>query len=140
MERKEFIKMSCSFCAALGAGLSLGSFAGCAPIPVYKTSVNNSKITVPLSVLEGSDVHVLRTENYGFDVAVRKTANGNFLALLLRCTHAANEVEYTGDVYVCNVHGSTFNMKGDVTRGPANKPLARLAVEKSGDNLIIVLE
>ncbi len=140
MERKEFIKLSCSLCAAVGAGLSLGGFAGCTPIPVYRTSVSNGRISVPLSALQGSDVHILRPDNYLFDVAVRKTADGNFLALILRCTHAANEVEYSGDAFYCSVHGSKFNLRGDVTHGPANKPLTRLAAEKSGDNLIIALK
>lgn len=102
------------------------------------TVVDNA-ITVPLSALAGSDYQILRPNNLLFDIALRRESNGRFRALVLQCTHASNQVTPTGDGYVCPAHGSTFDIEGRVTRGPAQLSLRKLPVEQTKDAIIVQL-
>jgi Rieske Fe-S protein len=54
-------------------------------------------------------------------------------ALSLVCTHLGCTVTVADDGLACPCHGSRFDRAGNVTRGPADRPLARLAVRRSGD-------
>jgi cytochrome b6-f complex iron-sulfur subunit len=54
-----------------------------------------------------------------------RTAEATFVALSAICTHAGCTVSYAAgsrDV-VCPCHGSTFELDGSVTNGPAQSPL-----------------
>jgi cytochrome b6-f complex iron-sulfur subunit len=50
-------------------------------------------------------------------------------ALDLTCTHLGCTVKGTPQGFACPCHGSRFGPGGDVRRGPAERPLRRLAVE-----------
>lgn len=69
-------------------------------------------------------------------VAVVRDKDG-FYALSLVCTHLGCTVSVTPDGLFCPCHGSRFDNKGNVTRGPASRPLPRLALEVRGDRLIV---
>ncbi|MCE9645490.1 MAG: Rieske 2Fe-2S domain-containing protein [Chloroflexi bacterium] len=52
-----------------------------------------------------------------------------YLAMSLICTHLGCTVEQKGRDYECPCHGSKYDEKGYVTRGPSNTPLKKLRVE-----------
>jgi len=54
-----------------------------------------------------------------------------------RCTHlgCAVGLEAGGDGFVCPCHGSRYDLAGDVLHGPADEPLARLQVERVGEEI-----
>src|SRR5438876_4520684 len=106
MERRTFIKTSCSVCVALSAGLMMSAFSSCAPSLIFHTSISKNKISIPLSLFAQSDLQIVRAKNYDYDIAVRKEPGGFFLALLMRCTHADNQLTNTGNGFSCNLHGS----------------------------------
>ena len=56
-----------------------------------------------------------------------------FSALSLVCTHLGCTVEEKAEGFSCPCHGSRFDPQGEVTRGPANKPLGKLRVETTED-------
>ena len=60
-------------------------------------------------------------------------------ALSLVCTHLGCVVSVTPDGLSCPCHGSRFDSKGNVTRGPASRPLPNLATEVRGDRLIVTI-
>jgi cytochrome b6-f complex iron-sulfur subunit len=64
--------------------------------------------------------------------------NQEIYALDLTCTHLGCTVNATAKGFVCPCHGSMFTTGGDVVKGPANRPLKRLAVRKQGGNLLIL--
>lgn len=64
--------------------------------------------------------------------------NKNIYALNLTCTHLGCTVNATPQGFICPCHGSVFTAGGDVVKGPANRPLKRLAVEKEGDEVLIM--
>ena len=62
---------------------------------------------------------------------------GNIIALSLVCPHLGCTVSVTPTGMVCPCHGSRFNMKGELLSGPATEPLAQLALESDGENLVV---
>ncbi len=63
-----------------------------------------------------------------------------YMAFSLVCTHLGCTVEPKDSGFECPCHGSKYDDKGYVTRGPANTPLRRLrvAVNETG-NLILYM-
>ena len=64
--------------------------------------------------------------------------NQEIYALDLTCTHLGCTVNATAKGFVCPCHGSMFTPRGDVVKGPADRPLKRLAVREKGGNLLIL--
>lgn len=139
MERREFIKTSCTFCLTIGSGLLMSSLASCGSAAVYTSEIVENKVMVPMSLFTEQDVQIIRPRNLGYDIALRKQNDGSFSALLLRCTHAENQLSTTGTEYYCSLHGSRFNSQGVVTRGPAEFPLKQFSTRLSGNYIIIAL-
>jgi Rieske Fe-S protein len=124
----------------LGAGVSVTSLVSCSPTAVFKTGVSgNNQVQVPTSLFASTTLQIVRPQGYEYDVALQKMPDGNYQALLLRCTHADNPLNYTGTGYYCNLHGSTFDAKGDVTQGPAERPLRHLHTTINQERIIIQL-
>ena len=139
MERRTFIKTSCTLCLALSAGLAMSTLSACAPSLIFNTVVSENKITLPLSLFTQSDLQIVRAKDYAYDIAVRKEQDENFIALLMRCTHADNQLTSTGNGFSCSLHGSVFDKDGSVEKGPAEIPLKKFFTEKISGQLIIHL-
>lgn len=75
----------------------------------------------------------------GRAVAVRRDASGVY-ALSTICTHLGCVVKQDDKGFECPCHGSRFAPDGTVTRGPAPKPLAWLALESGPGGSIIIDE
>jgi len=112
-----------------GAGIALGSLASCSTLPVYQTAINNKQVIVPVSLFDKGNLQI----------ALKKESDGSYTALLLRCTHADNQLQTTGNGFKCNLHGSTFDQEGQVTMGPAEKPLHKYPTEINNGQIIIHL-
>ncbi|MEO8148923.1 MAG: Rieske (2Fe-2S) protein [Bacteroidia bacterium] len=137
MDRRDFIKQSCSLCVAVSAGLVITSISSCSTIGLYKTEISDNKIKVPVSLFAKSELQIIQPAKFEFNIALRKEKNETYSALLLRCTHADNQLTSTGNGFVCNLHGSKFDMEGAVTKGPAEYPLKRYVTEVIDANIII---
>lgn len=78
----------------------------------------------------------------GTNIVIRQ-ATGNtaaaFKAFSLVCTHQGCTVKYedSGDVFNCPCHGSKYDGEGAVLNGPATKPLNKLNVTVTGNELIV---
>jgi|GEM_PF-5827469 len=70
---------------------------------------------------------------------VRKTGAESYIALSLICTHqgCVVNVQNTGD-FACPCHGSTFTKDGEVTNGPAEKPLQTFKIENTSPNELVI--
>ena len=139
MERRNFIKQSCSACLAIGAGLMLNSLSSCTPLPIYKTIITGNSVTVPSTLLAINDLQIVRAKGYEYDIALRKAGEGTYDALLMQCTHADNQLQSTGNGFTCSLHGSAFDKEGSVTKGPAEHSLKKLKTEITEGNIIIYL-
>jgi cytochrome b6-f complex iron-sulfur subunit len=65
----------------------------------------------------------------GNDRAVVRTGASTFLALSRICTHQGCDTAVRDDRFVCPCHNSMFSATGAVLRGPAERPLQRLALQ-----------
>ena len=142
MDRKEFIKASCSgVCVVLGSGFVMSALlAACkTPLGVVKTSAKNDIVTIPLAEFEHSGYKLVRVSNYNYDLAIQKLPDGAFQTLVLMCTHANQPLTKTGDNYYCTLHGSQFDHSGAVTKGPAERHLLQLPTKIVNNDLIIKL-
>lgn len=66
-------------------------------------------------------------------------ANGAYYALSLVCTHLGCTLNVTGEQIACPCHGSEFDQRGRVLKGPADRPLRRLRVEER-DGVVEVVD
>ena len=140
MDRRNFVKQSCSLCLAVSSGMLIGSLASCgAALPVYKTTTANNKIAVPVSLFANSEFQLIQSKGLYYNVGLKKEKDGSYTALLLRCTHADNQLTPVGNGFKCNLHGSTFDNEGRVTNGPAEHPLKKYQTEVLSDQIIIHL-
>lgn len=63
----------------------------------------------------------------------------SFYALDLACTHLGCTVRVTPAGLVCPCHGSSFDRRGNVLKGPADRPLARHGLEEQGGYLVVTV-
>ncbi len=64
---------------------------------------------------------------------------GTFLGFSAVCTHEGCQVTAAGSEFSCPCHGARFSAsRGDVTRGPARTPLARITIVQAGGDLYAV--
>lgn len=140
MDRRNFLKSTCTLCVAVSAGLMLSPLVSCTPLPMYKTVVNDNKIAVPVSQFEKTDFCLIRPASFAWDIGIKKETDGSFSAVLLRCTHADNQLQKTGNKFTCDLHGSKFDLMGNVLNGPAAKPLMKYRTEMSDKYVIIHLK
>jgi Rieske Fe-S protein len=140
MDRRKFVKQSCSLCLAVGGGAFIGSLASCgSSLQVYKTTMENNKIMVPLALFANTDFLLVQPRGLYYNISLKKEKNGSYTALLLRCTHADNQLTPAGNGFKCALHGSAFDTDGRVTKGPAERPLKKYKTEAASDQVIIYL-
>lgn len=122
-----------------GAGIIAGNLSSCATLPVYQTAVINQQVVVPESLFAQAALQIVQPKSFYYNIALKKEADGTYEALLLRCTHADNQLQTTANGFKCNLHGSMFNQEGQVVTGPAERPLHRYVTEVNNQHIIIHL-
>jgi Rieske Fe-S protein len=140
MDRRKFVKQSCSLCLAAGAGMLMGSLASCGSVlPAYKTQVADNKISVPETLFSATDFQLIQPKGMYYNIGLKKEKDGTYTALLLRCTHADNQLTPAGNGFKCTLHGSSFDNEGHVTNGPAQRPLKKYPTQVESNQIIIQL-
>ncbi len=123
MDRRGFLISSCTACAvALAAGTVL-DLAGCSPLHVVSEEANGDTLHIPISEFGESNALIVRTKAAAYDILVVRYADQTTGALLMECTHQNTPLNATGTGLFCPAHGSAFDLHGNVTHGPAAKPL-----------------
>ena len=139
MNRRLFLATSCSACFLGGAGVLTGAFSSCAGLPVVSAEMKANSVTIPLSLFSYEPLRIVRVKGLVYEIAVEKSDDA-YRALLLQCTHAENPLTFTGNRFVCPLHGSAFDEDGRVLKGPAERPLKNLATSIQGDQLTILID
>lgn len=62
---------------------------------------------------------------------------GEVYALSLVCTHLGCTLNVTENQLSCPCHGSIFERSGTVSRGPADRPLPRLRLQRQQDSWLV---
>lgn len=138
MDRKEFIKFSCTGCLLGAAALVIPSLNGCSTnYPLFKTEVKNNQVALPISSFEKSNILLVRPKGWQYDIAVHKKSNSQYEAILMQCTHMENQLTLSQNGFACSLHGSRFSPDGTVVNGPAEKNLKKYNTHINNHNLII---
>ncbi|MEX2177673.1 MAG: Rieske (2Fe-2S) protein [Gemmatimonadaceae bacterium] len=142
MDRRAFV----ATCAATCGGLMLG---GCASLVTHPVPVLGGQVRLSLAAYPelAKPAGAIRIQPEGFEDAIYVLASpaggegggDEFTALSPICTHRGCTVDVRGERLVCPCHGSTYDREGTVLRGPAERPLTRYAVQRSGETLVIEL-
>jgi Rieske Fe-S protein len=137
MDRRRFIARAVA-AGVIGSGLA-GPIAGCATVPYvgYKRQMNT--LVVRKADLGESGHALLENPQIPRAIYLRRTAEGDFLALLLRCTHQGCEPAPASGRLECPCHGSQYSLSGDVLRGPAQRSLYRYDVTADAEHVYIKL-
>jgi Rieske Fe-S protein len=134
--RREFLKLAAGSAGALAAGV----FPGCATFPVHPATMAGGAIVLGLGEFDalaaGGPAVALSAPGLRWPVLVIRDG-GAFVALASRCTHQGCRVAPSGAFLRCPCHGSTFDLRGRVLRGPAADPLPAYPVEMVGDQIEI---
>ncbi len=127
-------------CLAIGSGMLVGSLASCAfTLPIFKTDVANHQVAVPVSLFASANFQLIQPKSLFYNIGLKKESDGTYTALLLRCTHADNQLMPAGNNYTCSLHGSKFDSEGRVINGPAEQPLKKYPTQVVSDQIIIHL-
>ena len=132
LSRREFLKLATNSLLGLSGALGLGGLIQFLsyemdPAPPSQYDLGSAGDYPPGSRILLMNIPAVLIHN-----------NDGYLAFSLVCTHLGCTVEQKNGEYECPCHGSKYNDKGDVTRGPANTSLKKLRVEiNEAGNIIL---
>lgn len=132
ISRRDFLKLARDgilyFSAALATG-GLLRFLSYAPASEQKTEFDLGSV---------DDYPVGSRTSIPEIPALLIHAESGFTALSLTCTHLGCTLEPNDNGFACPCHNSAFDAEGNVTHGPAVKPLRALRIEITAENKLIV--
>ncbi len=139
VSRREFL----TYAAVGTAGAALGGLLGCAAALIYPATVVEGQISLSRSELEQlaglNRPVVVKAPKLPDPVILIPVDEKTFRAMSAKCTHLGCHVRPAKNFLVCPCHGSTFNLRGEVVRGPASSALTTYSVEVNGNEIKIIL-
>ena len=129
-----------------GMGLTAGvttAWSGCATVPVYPGRLSAGRVVLQRPDLDVAMAakRVVRLNAPGFDgtILLFQAESGEYRAFDATCTHLGCQVRPTGSGMTCPCHGSSYDLHGEVVRGPAQKSLQRYDTEVRPETIEILL-
>ena len=145
MDRREFIKNSCTACLSLTVLSSLAVSCSATKYVsgvIVEDGINVSKNDFAVKQKGGtaySSFIIVRNEALQYPICIYRFNEDEYSALWMRCTHQGAELQASGDVLQCAAHGSEFNNRGMVRNGPAISNLRTFPVTVNQDQVFIDL-
>jgi Rieske Fe-S protein len=141
IERRKFLESACKACLLAGAGFLITDLTACSPSAnIIKLPIIQNSVQLPLADFAKDSMQIVRPEGWFYDIAVRKTATDQYEALLLECTHQQNQLILHSNGFKCTLHGSQFNLEGQVVKGPAELSLKQFRTSIDQGHLVIQLK
>lgn len=145
MDRREFIKNSCTAC--LSATVIGTAIVSCNPTKYISGRLGNDGLFVDrkefMTIQNGKTIYrpfiIVRNDALQYPVCIYRFNDSEYSALWMKCTHQGTELQASGDRLQCTAHGSEFDNTGNVKTGPADKSLRSFPVTTSNDQLFIDL-
>ncbi len=132
------MKDTCIACAGSSLiALTFTQLTSCSSFPVYKTSLSQKLVDVPLTSFAESNIVIVRDLQKPFDILLVKKSDVDFNAIYMKCSHRENPVSATKSGLYCAEHGSTFDLDGNVTKEPALEPLKKFKTSLK-DNVLTI--
>ncbi len=141
IERRKFLESACKACVLAGAGLLLSDLTACTPsLKIITLPVTQDTVRLPLTSFAKEPIQIVRPEGWFYNIAIRKSSPDEYEALLMSCTHQQTQLIADSHGFICPLHGSKFNINGQVTKGPAEKALKKYSTGLEQDQLVIQLK
>jgi Rieske Fe-S protein len=141
MDRRKFLEKSCKACLLAGAGILISELTACGPTAkVMQLPVTQNAVRMPVTSFLTGQLQIVRPEGWLYNIAVRKTGDEQYEALLLQCTHQQNQLLVNPNGFQCTLHGSLFTKDGRIVKGPAEFPLKSFPTSVEQGQLIIQLK
>lgn len=146
MNRRKFLKQSCSACLAVAAlPLLLDS---CVALSNATGRMSDKGLILKAQdfIIQNKDGTsyraslVVRNDKLKYPICVYRVNEKEYNALWMQCSHQGAELKAAGDQLHCPAHGSEFNNKGIVVTGPAAVNLRTFPVSVNGDEIFIDLQ
>jgi len=143
MDRREFIKNSCTAC--LSATVIGTAVSSCTATRYISGTLGKDGLFLDTNEFvtkqNGKTVYrsfvIIRNDALQYPVCVYRLNDNEYSALWMRCTHQGTELQASGDRLQCTAHGSEFDNKGSVKTGPADSSLRSFPVAVSNNQLFI---
>lgn len=144
MNRRTFTQ-SCLACA--GAAVVAPLLSGCQSTYYTQGTVE----TNGLSVAESEFTYmkkdqpvirqyiIVRNDRLEYPIYLRRNADKQYAAVLMKCTHQGATLNAGGDYLTCPSHGSEFTYRGEVAQGPAEENLRVFPVTVNDGKIFIDL-
>ena len=145
MDRREFIKNSCTACLSLTVLSSLAVSCSATKYVsgvIVEDGINVSKNDFAVKQKGGtaySSFIIVRNEALQYPICIYRFNEDEYSALWMKCTHQGAELQASGDVLQCSAHGSEFNNRGGVRNGPAGTSLKSFPVTVTNNEIFIDL-
>lgn len=142
MERRKFLKTSCTVCVGSLAGIAtLSLLESCATGKIVKKEISNDTLSVSTQDFEaGKSFIIVRNSTLSYDILVNKVNDTTYTAILMQCTHYDNPVFANNKEIFCPSHGSKFDFTGKVKAEPATVNLKAYKTELKENTIIIYLK
>jgi nitrite reductase/ring-hydroxylating ferredoxin subunit len=141
IERRKFLESACKVCLFTGAGLLISNLTACGPsLKIMNLPVTQDTIRLPLTAFATEPMQIVRPEGWFYNIAIRKSSSDLYEAMLMECSHQQTQLIAVSKGFECPLHGSKFNLNGQVTKGPAERPLKQFATGIEQDQLVIQLK
>jgi cytochrome b6-f complex iron-sulfur subunit len=132
LSRRDFLKLATNSLLGLSGALSLGGLIRFLSYEMEPAPPSQYDLGSAGDYPQGSRTLLMHIP------VVLIHNNDGYLAFSLVCTHLGCTVEQKDGEYECPCHGSKYDGKGHVTKGPSNMPLKRLRVEVNEPGNIIL--
>ncbi|MBI3219474.1 MAG: Rieske (2Fe-2S) protein [Bacteroidetes bacterium] len=130
MNRFEFLKV-----AGVGAvACACGSLVSCGN-KALDPAPSNIDFTLDLSQSANAALTVDGGSLTNQGILIVRISVGNFTAVYRSCTHEGTAVNYQSNKFVCPNHGATFDINGNVTKGPATSSLRKYNTQLTNNSL-----
>ena len=139
MNRREFLRSLPVLPSGVLLGVSALVLSACGGMPYLAPRGSGNRLVVAAAHVPEAGVLPQRP-GMEHPVFLHGTEQGEYTALLVRCTHQGCQPDPVGDRFICPCHGSEFDLEGAVLRGPAERPLPRFRVAREGEDLVVTLQ
>lgn len=144
MDRKAFLQLCGGSCLGL-VGISLSQ--ACSPTKHIQSTSLNNEVKILKSEFNRSEKEtakfrksiITKVNGLDYPIVIYRFSDSSYSALLLRCSHQANELSMNGDILSCSAHGSEFDNQGQVIQGPADQALQSFKVSTDQDYIYVHL-
>ena len=135
VNRRTFLKQSTAgTCACIGASVGLTSCVSYVFVPY---EVLDGRLVINRVDFGESNYVLVKVDQLAEAVFVSKDSEGNYAAVLTKCTHKGCEVRPAANILRCPCHGSEYDRSGTVLEGPAEQNLVTFNVETDEEKIYI---